>query len=327
LPSCRSRGRGNSELPDARLLSWSVSGRSTNVNRSPAWYMRSLILHLAVSAALTAPLGSLWGQEQPATIPTDLALGLLESTPDAYGSRIPVIVVGRAPDGMPPTLTSAQSASVLGGIADAHSIIVVLRSTLPPNQVLASFDKQLASSGWGPPPPPPDVERGGFVSSAFSNFFGNLYCGNGGAATVAYSPAPRGGTYLKIRYTRDREGSLCAPRQMVTMRLAALKFPVLVPPPGMIQRGGGSANGGDHTETSAQLLGPLGPAEIVPHYLKQLEAAGWKMGQLASSGDVSIASAESRDAEGTLWRGVLMAQRVSDNELEVTLEMSRPSGR
>jgi hypothetical protein len=287
--------------------------------------MRFFILGFAAMAAMTAPLGRAGGQEAPATIPVDLALALLERTPDVYGSRAPAIIVGRAPDGIPPSLTSMQYASLLGGLVESNGVVVVLKSSLPPNQVLTSYDKQLTGSGWGPPPPPPNAERGGFVSNVSLESFSNLYCSDSGAVTVSYSPAPRGGTYLKVRYSRDRESNYCMPRAMAIMGLPALKFPVLLPPPGMTQRSGGGGSGGDHISTSAQLLGPIGPAEAIAHYVKQLEAAGWKMGSLASSGGTSIASAETRDPGGKLWRGALIAQGVSDSELEVELRMARPS--
>jgi hypothetical protein len=288
--------------------------------------MRSLIVLLAILAALTIPLRGATGQEQPTSIPVDLALALMGGSPDAYGSRAPVIVVGRAPEGMPPSLSSLQFATVLGGIADSRGTLVVLKSTQPPNEVLVSFDKLLTASGWGPPPPPPDADRGGFVATPYAGTFGNLYCGDSGTVTVSYSPTAQGGTYVKVRYSREREPSFCVPIRTRVMLLPALKFPVLRPPPGMVQRGGGGGRGGDNVSTSAQLIGPLHASEVIPPYLEQLRAAGWKTGTVASSGDVSVASVETTDPEGKLWRGALIARRVSETRLEVSIEMTRAAG-
>ncbi len=287
--------------------------------------MRALILLLSVFVLVGAPLGVIRAQEPPATIPIDLALGLLDESSDVYGSHAPTITVGRAPDGFPSTLTSLQGANILGGLSDSRSMTLVLKATLPPNQVLTSFDKQLTASGWGPPPPPPDVDRGGFTSDSYSGSFGNLYCSDSAAVILSYSPAPRGGTYIKARYSRDRESSFCAPRRVQSMGLPALKFPILLPPRGMMQGSGGGGSGGRTIETRAELTGPLSPAEVIPHYVKQLEAAGWKMGSLASSGDVSVTSAEAKDPEGKLWRGALIAQRVGETELQVALKMAKSS--
>src|SRR5689334_7487107 len=131
-----------------------------------------ILLFAAVMSA--SPLGIARAQEQPATIPTELALALMERNLDAYGSRMPAIIVGHAPDGMPSSLTTLQGATILGGLADLHGSVVVLKSSLPPNQVLTAFDRQLLGSGWDPPPPP-DVERGGFVSNMYTSS-GSLYC-------------------------------------------------------------------------------------------------------------------------------------------------------
>ena len=290
--------------------------------------MRSHILYVAAFLVLTAPFGAVGGQEQPATIPVDLALALINQFPDAYGSRPPVIVVGRAPAGLPSSITSLPFASVLGGLVDSRGTLVVLKSTLPPNQVLTSFDKQLTAAGWGPPPPPPNQDRGGFIGSPYEGSFGNIYCADSSAVTVDYSPTPQGGTYLKVRHTLDVERNFCTPHRVAMMaQLPALKFPVLLPPPGMVQRSGGGGSGGDQISTSAQLFGPLQPTDVIPHYVKQLRAGGWKMGNLASSGDVSIVSAEVTDPEGKLWRGALMARRISDTELEVSMQMNRATGR
>jgi hypothetical protein len=219
-----------------------------------------------------------------------------------------------------------QFTSIVGGMTESRDMIIVLKSALPPNQVLTAYDKHLTTSGWGPPPPRPDAERGGFMSSPYESAWGSLYCADSAAVSVSSSPAPNGGTYLKVRYSRGRELNFCSPQRVARM-VAELKFPVLLPPHGMTQHGTGGGSSGDNISTSAQLMGALGPPDIVSHYAKQLEAAGWKTGTVASSGMTSLASAEARDLEGTLWRGALIAQRVSDLEVEVTLQMARPSGR
>ena len=288
--------------------------------------MRSFIVLLAILVPLATPLGRASGQEQPTSIPVDLSLALMAGSPDAYGSRAPVIVVGRAPEGTPPSLTSLQFATVLGGIADSRGVLVVLKSTQPPNEVLLSFDKVLTASGWGPPPPPPNADRGGFAAGSYAGPFGNLYCKDSSAVTVSYSPTAQGGTYLKVRYSRDPEASFCTPPRTREVLLPALKFPVLRPPAGMIQRSGGGGRGGDNVSTSAQLIGPLHASEVIPPYLDQLRVAGWKTGKVASSGDVSVASLEAMDPDGKLWHGAFIARRLTENELEVSIEMSRAAG-
>ena len=107
----------------------------------------------------------------------------------------------------------------------------------------------------------------------------------------------------------------------MTMRMPTFKFPMLLPPPGMMQQGGGGGSGGNSVDTRTSLMGPLSAAEVVAHYVKALETAGWKMGTVASSGDVSVVSAQAKDPDGALWRGALVAERVGENQLEASIRM------
>ena len=286
--------------------------------------MRLLVFPFALLASVATRHAL--GQQQPATIPTELAAALLEANDDAYGSRMPTILVGRVPDSIPASLTSAPRATILGSVQSSRVVTIVLKSTMPPNQLLTAFDQQLMASGWAPPPSRAD-ERGGFVSSYYSSGWGGFYCGDSGSVGVSYSPAPGGGTYLKVRYSGNKQLGICSPAPMHAFAERLLKLPILRSPPGMMQRGGGGGSGSNQVNTSARLIGPLGPADLLEHYLKQLAAAGWTMGSVATSGDVTIASATAKDAEGLQWNGALLAQRLASNELEVTIIMARPSER
>ena len=266
------------------------------------------------------------GQQQPATIPSELALVLLDHGESLSGNRAPRIVVGRAPDGIPRSLTTVDGAVIVGGIEYPRMAIVVLAFTLPPNQVLKAYDKHVLRAGWKTPPPRP-TEGSGFVSTGYSFDWGNVYCGDSGAVQVGYSPAPNGGTYLKVENSRNTEHSICAPRDPMMFRGPLFKFPALQPPAGMSQRGGGGGSGGDNVETSARLMGVLDPPDIVAHYVTQLDSAGWKMGAIAPSGSAVVAYAEAKDSVGTLWTGALTAWRISPFEVEVNIKMARPSQR
>jgi hypothetical protein len=74
-------------------------------------------------------------------------------------------------------------------------------------------------------------------------------------------------------------------------------------------------------------MGVLDPPDIVAHYVKQLDSAGWKMGATATSGGAAVVPAEAKDSAGTLWTGALMAWRITPFEVEVTIKMARPSQR
>ena len=95
----------------------------------------------------------------------------------------------------------------------------------------------------------------------------------------------------------------------------------------MTQHGGGGGFGGDNAETAARLMGVLDPPDIMAHYVKQLDSAGWKMGATATSAGTAVAAAEAKDSVGTLWTGALTAWRISPFEVEVNIKMAHPSQR
>ena len=104
--------------------------------------MRAPFLHFALVLFLAAPTGEGNGQQPPAVIPTDLALALIDNGGgmSMSGNRPPRIVVGRAPDGMPASLTSAEGGTVIGGIEYPDRATVVLAFTIREAACLAWLD-------------------------------------------------------------------------------------------------------------------------------------------------------------------------------------------
>jgi hypothetical protein len=285
--------------------------------------MRKGALGVALLTLLAPYTRRAAAQQQPLTIPTDLVIALLDRGEGIAGNRSPKLLVGRAPQGVPGSLTSVDGARILGGIEEGRGETVVLGLTRPPNQVMVSFDRLLATRGWAPPPPPPN-DRGGFVSTNYSGGWANTYCADSGLATVFYIPAPAGGTYVKVEHRADKERTICSrPLVVRAFREPTLKFPRLVAPPGMTQQGGGGGSSGDDVEISARLTGGLEPAAIVAHYLKQLDSAGWKMAPIATSGGTTVAAADVKDSEGTQWTGAIIASRVAPTQIDVVLRMAR----
>ena len=288
--------------------------------------MRASALSLALLMFGGSTICTAAAQQQPASIPADLAHALLAVNTNE-GGRVPKIIVGQAPVGVPASLTSVDGGVVLGGLEFPEHATVVLSFTLPPNQVRAAFDKHLLAHGWTPPVLPPNA-GGGFTSGEFS-FGANVYCADSGMATIATVPAPGGGTYLRIQHTRNTDRSICNPRRFpMNPGMPRLHFPVLRTPPGMQQRGGGSGgNGTDHSQIETRLIGASEPLDILKDYLKQLESAGWTVGAPINADGVAAASAKTRDSDGVDWSGVMTVTRVTSGEVEVALQMMRPAER
>lgn len=267
--------------------------------------------------------------QNPATIPTDLALALFDRGEYDGGRRGAQIVVGRAPDGMPQSLTSFEGGMVLGGARFVQGLVVVVAFTLPPNQVLLSVDRQLRARGLMPPPPPPEASRGGFVSNAdYPSPWGNAYCADSATVLLSAMPAPNGGTYLRFSHNRNQQLGICTRGQRSSLFEMALKFPALLPPPGMISHGGGSGMGGNSASVSAHLTGLLKPADLIAHYRAQLDAAGWKTRAPATTGDdAALAVVEAIDSTGGAWRGVMTAIQAGPSEIEIEIKMFKSSGR
>ena len=267
-------------------------------------------------------------EQSPPSIPTELAVALLGGSQFGAGER-PRIVVGRAPDGMLPSVTSLESGTVLGGLSSERSVVVVFAFTLPPNQVLVSVDRQLRARGLSAPPPPPDANRGGFVSSDYGSPFGTTYCTDSTGVTLASMPAPKGGTYLKLTQLRNQQFNFCVPRERSRFFSGTdLKFPPLRPPPGMTAHGGGSGMGGNSASISARLSGPLKPADLVAHYRAQLDAAGWRTRAPVTTGeDAALAYVEATDSTGVIWRGVMTSVQSGPSEVVVEIDMFKSSGR
>lgn len=280
-------------------------------------------------ATAVAPCAAAAQNQNPATIPTDLALALFDRSEYDSGRRATLIVVGHAPDGFPQSLTSFEGGTVLGGARFVQSSVAVLAFSLPPNQVLLSADRQLRARGLMPPPPPPEANRGGFVSTAdYPSPWGNVYCADSATVTLGAVPAPNGGTYLRLSHSRNQQYSACTRGQRSSLFEAPFKFPMLLPPPGMVSHGGGSGMGGNSASVSARLTGLLKPADLVAHYRAQLDAAGWRTRTPITTGDVAaLAYLEATDSTGTVWRGAMTAVQWAPSEVEVEIKMFGPSGR
>lgn len=274
---------------------------------------------LAMGASITCTAAA---QQQPASIPTELALALIENSPNAYGRGAPKVIVGQAPAGMPASLTSADGAIILGGIEFPGRATVVLSFRQPESQVLTAYDKQLLGHGWASPPRAPN-ERGGFVSADFF-LLGTVYCADSAVAMVTSVPAPGGGTYLRVQHMRNNYRMICDPRAYAqNLAVAQLDFPTLLQPVGMANEGTGGCSGSDRTQITARLAGAGEPLDILTHYVKQLETSGWKIGAPLSADGVAAASLSATDKDGVNWKGSITVNRVTSNEVDVTLQMMR----
>jgi hypothetical protein len=290
--------------------------------------MRSSRLALLLTA-MVAPRSAI-GQQQPPTIPSELAVALLDHGESASGNRVPKLVVGHAPAGFPVSLTNLDGAMLVGGVEYPQRVIAVLAFSRPPNQVAVALEDQLAARGWKHPPPPPTYsstgEQSGFTTgpNGIRVMWGtDVYCGDSGSVRARYTPAPAGGTYLKLEHSRNLAPNVCTRPRSGGPLMRMLKFPPLHPPRSTTQRPSGAGSGLDGTFISARLTGPLDLRDIVTHYLKELDSAGWKSGAIATTDDIAAASLGTTDPDGREWKGSVSARRLAPFSVVVQIQMSR----
>lgn len=280
-----------------------------------------LPLRLLLSAVVATPLAA---QQQPATIPTDLATALVGSESGMSSGGIPLFSVGRAPERFPAALIPPKPAVVVGGMwLGAGGTLVV---EYPGQQdAVALVERVLADAGWTSPAPVTSSPSTGFTSPSSGFFRSGYYCKGAESVNLrqAYSASGSG-----VRITYTGAGSMMGPCDMrrgpTDDALAQrLTFPALNPPVGATSRPAGASSGSDYVETRARITGPQSAAEVLSHYGAQLERAGWKGEAVVEGGGVAIRPFGATDARGQPWRGSMMVLPISAVERDVFIRMTR----
>jgi hypothetical protein len=242
------------------------------------------------------------------------------------------VVVGRLPEGIPRAELPA-GARVIGGLSHPRGATAVIAMPTSPEDALAAYGAQLErASGWrrvGQQEPP--SPRNAFVSTTVVDR-ALVLCGPGGVLRPVALPRKEGGSYLRLSFDQGGEGSPCS--RGTPARAASeggegeVPFPTMQPLPGSVTRGhasGTSSSNGitrerswsAHIETSAT------PGDIAAHYAAEMRRAGWTVEAPASTPSVAAVTAETRDAQGQPWRGVLTVVAKPGSERDASLRVMR----
>ncbi|HEV8233455.1 MAG TPA: hypothetical protein VGP84_02615 [Gemmatimonadaceae bacterium] len=254
--------------------------------------MRALPRVFGLSLLIALAPSLVPAQEQ---IPRELALALIPYAAGDGGE----IIVGQIPPDLATTFTLPAGGRVLGSFVSLTYAQVVM--TLPGSldSAAAFARRSLTEHGWVPRPMPM-MRAGGLQYGSQRNPLPATYCKAGSPDAITISTQFHGQTTL-LRLTRNTGSSMCdesrmsgiasssfststgvTGNQFVTIEQRMAERPMAtVPPlwsPGDVRASQvcRSPNGMATESQEQPLRSELSPQEILAHYGRQLDSAGWK---------------------------------------------------
>lgn len=290
-------------------------------------HLRAAVLSMLAAGLAMAPGAA--AQDRGGGVPEEFVRAMFAGFGD-----LTEVVMGRLPEGIPRT-ELPSGARVIGGISHPRGATAVIAMPTPPEDALAGYGAQLErGSGWRrvarQEQPSP---RSAFVSTAAADRT-LVLCGPGGVLRPIAIPRREGGSYLRLTFDQGGggEGSACSrgtpARQTSEGDEGDVPFPTMQPLRGSVTRGhasGSSSSNGITTERSwsAHIETSATPADVAAHYAAEMRRAGWTVEAPASTPSVAAVTAETRDAQGQPWRGVLTVVAKPGSGREASLRVIR----
>ncbi len=204
---------------------------------------------------------------------------------------------------------------------------------------LATLDtlrRRLERAGWGPPPPPRVIVQPGFQSSAFNTSTGttSVFCRDRDLMAVGVAGAQGTETVVSLSYQTGQR-TVCdaesvradGSRSTGPVFFATKLIPTLAPLPVGFTSGAGSGGGEEEAHADATVTADVPVAEIVEHYRRQLNAAGWTSGERTSTASVAVSTFTFRDSTARSWNGALtVIGNPPSNRVDVRLTIRLTSG-
>ena len=222
------------------------------------------------------------------------------------------LFVGTLPDELA-GLPLPEGTRVLGGVSRGEPMgtEIVLDVAQSPEAILDFYSARMAALGWvgqGAPAPFGAYPHGGGTL---------LFCrgSHGPALHVQVVGRPEGPADVRLHLHGRSRQSPCSNRPSVAVADPWQLVPMLIPPPGARQLGGGGSGGSGEYHSTSTLESDLGVAELLAHYHPQLERAGWEMAEQGAEGLVGWSRWRLTDGEGEPWEGLLLLLRFADARL------------
>lgn len=242
--------------------------------------MRGLIRVLSIVVlGATSSSTSLAQQDQ---VPKELALALMPMGMAQGGE----IIVGQMPPDLTSIVTLPTGARVLGSFVTLEYAQAVITLPVRTDSALAIVRRALLEHGWQTRSAIIPT-MGGLQYGPPGGGFPNMYCKTGDPASLSIAAQFYGPSTSLVHITRNAGGVCEQPARMDIRQQTLQDFPLAtVPPlwsPGDFRlantRCRRTSNGsmGDQSQNQA-VLTDLSLPELLAHYGKQLDSAGWKAG-------------------------------------------------
>ena len=237
-----------------------------------------------------------------AILATDFRTGMGSGPPQLQLGSVPPLVVSE--------IDVPAGADVLGSLVYGQTTDLLLIVPLPPDSARVALERSLVGRGWRRPPSPQRL-TGGLLYGPVDYSPTRMMCkGSDAYVTITTSAkiGARASTMARVSF-QNGDSQCNMQERVVTMSTYSNPFaavPPLYPPSGfsMTRCGSGINGAAQMTQTYAT---PLEPNELLAHYARQFEAAGWK-----SSGmpNVRLGSWTGTDSTGKAREASLMISTI-----------------
>jgi hypothetical protein len=201
---------------------------------------------------------------------------------------------GRAPDDLGPNFYVPPGSRVLGSVVMGSAVRVFATTSIPPDSVGPMYTRALEPAGWKPLT---WRRHGGFVDSRRDMPL--MFCREGAQLHIQRHRGSAGSNDLVLEY-RDGMGPCEQSAGPVFARMSEPEFPTVYNP----DDSSGSArarcfprSGRSGMGTSTWIPASMTASELLRHYARQLEAAGWRPSTSAGR-EVAVGSWTLADSSG-----------------------------
>jgi hypothetical protein len=260
---------------------------------SPTWawpttavaFLAACALHVAQPRSVTA--------QQPTAAPDELTQAILRYAFRFDGGNARLLD-GRVPDDLAPHFYVPPGTRVLGSVVIGSGVVVLARSSTPPESLRTLYTRALGPRGWKAFDM---MGRGGFAPNPANVPL--ILCREGAQLQVQHSRRSTGLDDLFLNY-RDGAGPCEEPQRPVFREMREPSFPTLYAPPGPAEGSSTrcfSRGPGPQSSTQTRTSG-TSAQEVLRHYGSQLESAGWRPA-LGDRGSLAAGAWTRTDGTGT----------------------------
>lgn len=251
------------------------------------------------------------------------------------------VQLGQLPS-LPVTLPLPEGSRVLGTLIHGpERAEIILDVPLSAEQVVAFYKERLGADGWTEPDTFRGHRQSGFTHAGFPAQMNSITLCKG-ADTPGFNIQAFSGrgplTDVRIDIAGGEFSPCSQQRGPKSRRMEHHGFydliPVLAPPEGARQtNSGGGSSSQDAADSRALIVTDMEIAALVPHYTKQLEAAGWTKQDEGQSGPIAWNAWTFKDEDNEPWRGFFFILKSPGREHEYSLHIEikwdveeKPSG-